>query len=1208
MMLRKLILEGFKSFADKTEFEFDKGISCVVGPNGCGKSNIVDAVKWVLGEQSAKSLRGSEMADVIFNGSANRPPSGLAQVTLVFDNHDGQLRLSGADGEEHTGMVSISRRLYRSGHGEYGINKQPARLKDIREMFMDTGLGRDAYSLIEQGRVERFLQASGDQRRAIFDEAAGINKYKARRREALLKLDRVEQNLLRLSDILAEVDKRLRSIKYQAGKARNYQSYVERLRELRSLYLLAQYHGLSDRRRRLQQEVDAWTDKVSAVETRIEQLGASQSATEVELDEVDRTARELRQQISQAAASGQSAAQQAEMLTRRVEELGQQIVSLSARCEAGEARIDSHRRRIEQRREQLEEIDRKVGAGAEQIEQLSHTYQTNQHKLGRIESELEDEKAGTIDLLRRTAELHNEIQAYGTRQQDLAGRRRRLSDRAEQIGAELEQLLTDRAAQNEKLKDIQEVLGESHARLEKARADREMLAAEQRRIHELRNGAREKRSAVRSRTEALEEMQRRMEGIGAGAKAALEASLAGRGPKLLGMLGQFIDTDVEDAGVVAAALGGAEQMLLAERHDDVAAWADRLAEWTGGKGAAEILPLDRLGPLRSDLDLQAIPAAATRAIDLVRCDAALAPVLWRLLGHTLVVETLAEALAAVDSPACPPEVRFVTRCGDLICADGRIRIGAAKASVGLISRRSELARLGEEADALDRQIDEHSEQLDQVATRGEHLEEVVQNLRTAVYEANTEKVTSESHLSRLDEKISALQSERPVVDSDLEALAEQIDQAVHAEHEARQQAAELEQRNRQREEAIGRLTEQSRRLQDEQARLSEELTQRKVQRAAVEQERQSTAAAIDDLQTRLEQMNEELASDRAEIAAARERRSEAESQIEQARERARQLRAWQEQLEATVRESDQTRVGLQQRLEEIRAELTTRRGEKDRLAEELSASKVRLGETEAHVQDLIGRAGDELDMDLPARYAEYEHDEQRDWDAVAAEIDELRQKIERLGNVNLDAIGEQEQLETRREFLGGQLDDVRQSREKLTALIKRINTQSREQFLEAFESIRTNFQELFRKLFGGGKADMMLLDPEDVLESPIEIYARPPGKELRSLSLLSGGEKSMTAIAMLFAMFRSRPSPFCLLDEIDAALDETNNERFNHMLGQFTADTQFVIISHAKRTMSMANVLYGVTMQEAGVSKRISVRFDQVADGRADRALAPVGS
>ena len=1200
MKLKKLILSGFKSFADRTEFEFDEGISCIVGPNGCGKSNVVDAFKWVLGEQSAKSLRGSEMMDVIFNGSASRRPAGGAEVTLVFDSTGLTLPAELSAQEGHDGVVSVTRRLYRSGTSEYLINKTSCRLRDIREMFMDTGVGADAYSLIEQGQVEAFLQASQEDRRVIFDEAAGVSKYKARKKEALRKLERVEQNLLRLNDILAEVDKRLRSIKQQAGKARNYQSYSQRLKELRSLSFLAQYHALAGQRTSLQRKLDAANDSLAANTARMEQLEAAGSGTEVELAEMDRGGRELQSRLADTDGRIASAAQRVEMLTVRMRELGDLLVTGASRCEELEAKIVSSQEESSRQEQDLKATEQHVAELLDACRAAESEHQAGQQAVLKLQSQLEDEKAGTIDLLRRTALLHNEIQASQIRRDNLHGQQVRLEGRAEEIVSALGEALVEKAQLQAKHDEVREVIAAATARLEQTRDEKTKLTQqEQVMLGELAS-ARERRSSVVARMDTLREMLDKLEGVSAGVRRVLEAKRQGQLPCILGMLGDFLSSDLEHAPIVEAALAGGDQQLLANSMEELQQAAGDLQEALGQAGAAEVLCLDQLGQLREDTDIASCPQVLGRVIDYVRFEPWLSPLLWRLLARTLVVKDFADALAAAKTAkGC----RFVTLDGIVLEEYGRVRFGAAGRSAGVISRRSELAQLEQESLQLASQIEQVQAQCRTFHERIDHAEGLSHSLRTAIYEANTERVEIDGRLGQLTEQIDRLQREQPLVAEDLKALVEEIDSAVRSERGAREKAAEFEQLNARRNAEIERLGGELSAARTAVEQTSARITELKVAAAGSQARADATRQALAAHLRQRQQMDHDLGAERVEIEANRRRRDDVQLAITEATEETGRLRIEADRLHVDLQENEQTRLGLAAKLEDIRKLLGEHRKSHEQAQSAVNACRVELGETDVRIEGVISRATDEMNMDLPALYGNYQHDEQRDWDAVNTEIAELRGKIERLGSVNLDAIVEQDELEKRREFLSRQLDDINNSRNQLAELIRRINRESRERFEQVFETIRANFQELFRKLFGGGRADILLLEPEDVLESPIEIVARPPGKELRSLTLLSGGEKTMTALALLFSIFKTKPSPFCLLDEVDAALDEANTDRFIQLVQQFVDTSQFLIITHSKRTMSMGRVLYGLTMAEPGISRRISVRFEDARPAAGDRQL-----
>ena len=1205
MKLNKLILSGFKSFADRTEFDFDDGVSCVVGPNGCGKSNIVDAIKWVLGEQSAKSLRGSQMMDVIFNGSSGRRPSGMVEVTLVFSNSASILRPNGCSDQEAGEVVSIGRRLFRNGQSEYLINKIPCRLKDIREMFMDTGVGNDAYAVIEQGHIESFLQASPDDRRALFDEAAGISKYKARKKEALRRLDRVEQNLLRLDDIVGEVEKRLRSIKYQAGKARSYQVHSEKLKELKGLYFLAQYHTQLQKRTDIQRKLDEDSNLLASIGDRLERLEGARSGAEFEASDLERTASRVQSQIASLTAQITACEQRQGMLGEKVRELREQITNACRRCEELEAKMDDCRQGQQSREAELAQTNEKCAELAEQGQQASKAHGDSEAAIAQLEARLEDQKAGMIELMQRTAQLHNDMNAAGIRRENLNSRRSAVADKGRKIAGQLEELLARRSQDETKLRDVRETLGGMKAKLDQTKVAGRELSDRERELQGELATARERRSSAAGRIEALREMLSRLEGVGSGTKRVLEAKSTGRLQAIRGMLGDFVETDVDHARMVEAALAGADEQLIAMSFDQVRAEADELGELLGDGGTVEILCMDRLDPYRHDLSAGICPLVQGRVIDCVRFEPWLAPAMWRLLGRTLVVATLGDAAAAAK--VTPTGTRFVTPNGEVLEGDGRVRFGSANQGAGVISQRSELAALGEQMGLMDRQIEQMEGRLEAMGGERSQLEQGIRDLRMSMYEANTQQVEGEGSLGRLEQQIAELEKEKPLIADDLASLAEEIEQAVRGEQEAGEAAAELEKLNTQRQEEISHLEGELSSARQGRDELAGKITELKVAQAQGQEKKLSLGELLRDLVRQGEQMVRDLADSRSEIETNRKRLEDAANSIETAKADCRKLSEQRESQTGEAETIEQTRASLSERLEQIREQLAQSRSSHDDISEKVSARRVEVGQADAHVGNLISRARDEMNIDLPECFSSYEHDQQRDWDAVEREINELRGKIERLGNVNLDAIGEQEELEKRREFLAGQLDDVKNSRKQLNELIRRINKESREKFMDTFESVRANFQELFRKLFGGGRADVILTDPDDVLESGIEILARPPGKELRSLSLLSGGEKTMTALALMFSMFKHRPSPFCLLDEVDAALDEANVERFSRLLQEFVEHSQFIIISHAKRTMSMANVLYGVTMQEPGVSKRISVRFEDVGH-KLDAQLQPAGT
>ncbi len=1201
MRLAKITLNGFKSFADKTDIAFTGGITAIVGPNGCGKSNVVDALKWVLGEQSAKSLRGGAMLDVIFNGSSARKPSGVAAVTLHFDNpaDDDGRRMLPLD----TDQVAVTRRLFRDGTSEYLINNHKARLRDIRELFFDTGIGTNAYSIIEQGKVDAMLQSNPVERRAIFEEAAGISKFKQRKKEAIRKLERTEQNLLRCRDQHEEVQRRLRSVKIQATRARNYQDYSERLRELRLTYALAEYHGLQHEMGEVRgcledaqrQRAEASTalseaeDRLNAAEMQRQQIVSQQREIENTKMQLESTRDQARQRHDWAESGIAELHEQTERDRKRQEQLTQRMTELD---------------------EQIAEQQEVIARYTEQAEQANATvearqaeHRDRQHELNEAQATLEDEKAGVVNLLRRAAEIENELKSLQVHEENLIGHRDRLTSRADQLGDELEQLLTARDAVKHGLSEVDDLLGTQEAQLQDQRGAAEELSDEQRQLAERLSKAKEWRASLEARRRTLQELEESQTGLDEAVKAVLARKAASthegddaeftfvRGP-----LADLVEADVEHAPLVEAALGEYQQALVVDRADDLRAHQPEL-DSLGGRVA--FLVADHLSPYRSEDE--PLPAGVRRAVDLVRYEPQVAPLMWKLLGRTLMVPDLDTAWRLRRE--LRGDYRFVTRQGKLLGADGRVFAGPlGESGAGLISRRSELADLEERIESIDASIDADATQLSQLSDRAAHVEHIQQELRSAIYEANTIRVELGGRLEQIEEAVAKIEKEQPVISSEVEQIHRKLGetdekrqaqetQSAHLATESdasKQRAAEAEQREAELQQSVEEAREAATAARIEAGRLSE-------QAGAAQQQLRQVEIARTEAQRQAAELDQQLEHYRSRIDSLASTRDEAQQQIAEADQ---QIGDAEQQLESLAKQQQE---GSQQ-VADLREQVNSQRQQAEQFDEQAHEHQMRLRELEVRCDGVRERAHEQLSLDIVAAYEDYEPQE-IDWDAVGSEIEELRGKLDRLGTVNLDAIGEQSELEEREEFLGGQLTDIDNARKELERLIKHLNEESRTRFEKTFEEIREHFGGqggMFRRLFGGGRADLVLIPDEegnvDVLESGIDIVAKPPGKEPQSIKLLSGGEKTMVAVALLMSIFKSRPSPFCVLDEVDAALDESNVERFVEIVRGFLDHSHFIVITHNKRTMQAADLMYGITMQERGVSTRVAVQFDQVGE------------
>ena len=1195
MRLEKIVLNGFKSFADKTNFAFDSSITAIVGPNGCGKSNIVDAVKWVLGEQSVKSLRGGQMADVIFSGSSSRKPLGAAEVNLFISNPDGtatgQLPIEADE-------VQITRRIYKSGESEYRINNKICRLKDIRELFMDTGVGARAYSILEQGQVEQLLSASKTDRRVLFEEAAGISKYKAHKKEALRKLEHTEQNLLRLADILGEVTKRLRSVKLQAGKARNYLRYSQRLKELQVNYSLVEYHKnqtqLREKKTALEQveeQLGRLAAEVAKNDTLMSKLGEEKIETEHKLSHTDNRLVAVESKIEQQL-------QRIEFLRTRITELQQRKESADKRVEKLQEQKNLFNADSAQYNSELANCEKMLEEKSRAVSQIQKAIEEINTEHGLLEADLEDEKSGIIDIVRRTAQLHNEIQSISVYRNNLSTQKDRLASRAEHAGAELEELLTEKAQHKARLSDIEKVLGELTQNLESKRKETEetnsLLTTDNKRL----TTSREARSALSGELAILTDMEKRREGLNTGVKSILANRSVNKLDYIEGIPADMIAADFKYANAVEAALEGKTDALVINNTNRLLADTKTIEKL---ESRANFICMDKIEPFVDKKDLSKLPQVAGRVVEFVKYESKYAPLVWKLLGKTIIVDSIDAAIELAKRTG--DGYKFVTLRGESLSADGAITLGPLGKTTGLISRKSRLRQLQEAIANITNEITALEEQIKKNEQANEHLSKLCKDLRTAVYEANTQKMQVSSKLGVLEQNVKRLSEEQPLIAGEIDLLEEQITQSVQKEYDSKQKLQELEAVNSQRTACIAELEAKYAEQKAEQQIQTNQLTDLRVALSQITEHRKALKQTIVSLQR-------QMLENRAATEAAQREIRNSKFEIQNSQRDILNCEAAVSELFVEKEKNQESSRELHKEIEKLLEEqkqtellIRRKRAEQGESEQKISGLKIELGQLEVRGQSLVEKVQEELQIDLVQSYEDY-RDEEVDWDKVKEEIAELRSKIERLGNVNVDAIDEQESLEKRHNFLSSQVEDLNTSRISLQQLIGRLNKKSREKFRETFEEIRAHFQQIFRKLFGGGKADIVLEDAEDILEAGIEVIARPPGKGTRSISLLSGGEKALSAIALLFAVFKTKPSPFCFLDEIDAALDEANNERFNMLIREFQKDSQFIIITHTKRTMSIADVLFGITMQTRGVSKKISVSFGQYDEEEAAATVA----
>jgi chromosome segregation protein len=792
------------------------------------------------------------------------------------------------------------------------------------------------------------------------------------------------------------------------------------------------------------------------------------------------------------------------------------------------------------------------------------------------------------------------VQSISVYRNNLSSQKDRLAGRADTAKAELERLLTEKAQQQARLTDIEKVLEELQQSLESKRKKAEEIEGQIREDGKRLAHSKEAQSALNGELTILADMERKREGLNNAVKSILQSRSTGDGQfdYVEGILADIIATDIEHANAVEAALEGKTDALVV---NNTAKLIDDKKGIERLQATVNFIGADTIEPSLDKSDLSKVSCVRGRLAELVRTKSKYAPLVWKLLGKTLVVDSMDKAIELAERVG--RAYRFVTLKGEFLGGDGLIKLGPLGRATGLISRKSRLRQLERIISRIQSEIALLQEQMDRSAQTNGHLSKLCQDLRTAVYEANTEKMQVNSKLSVLEQNIKRLREEQPLIAGEIDLLEAQIAQSVQREYDSKQKLQELEAVNAERTARIKELeTKYAERKERRQSQMSR-LTDLRVALGQIAEQQKALKQASASLQNQLRENEASMRSAQVEMQNCGQQLTEAQSNILGCEATVSELFV---DKERTEHSSNRLHEQIEELLEEqkLREQLIRqKRAEQSEIEHKTNEVKIALSQIEVKNQDLVERVQEELQIDLVEAYESYQ-ESRVDWDQVREEIGGLRAKIERLGNVNVDAIAEQESLQERHDFLSSQVEDLNKSKAQLQQLINRLNKKSREKFRNTFEEIRIHFQQIFRKLFGGGKADILLEDAEDVLEAPIEIVARPPGKETRSISLLSGGEKAMAAIALLFAIFKTKPSPFCFLDEIDAALDEANNERFNLLLREFQKDSQFIIITHSKRTMSIANVLFGITMQTRGVSKKISVRFGQYDE--IDEATAAV--
>lgn len=1225
-MLKALELVGFKSFADRTRFDFPDGITVVVGPNGSGKSNVVDAVKWVLGSQSPKALRGADMADVIFKGSAEggRKPSNSAEVILVLDN---EKRVFDHESDE----VHVSRRVFRSGDGEYAINGQPCRLKDVKDLFRGTGVGVDAYSLIEQGKVDRLLQASAKDRRGIFEEAAGISRFKAKKIEAERRLQRVDQNLLRLSDIVDEVAKRLTTLKGQATKAHRFRELSKTLHTKRTELAWSEYQLFCRQKNVLeeqQKESQQSRIELSARWTELEENAEREKNTlqqmQLALHDLEREYLATQKSVIEAESGNNTA-------TERVAELVVEKGLVEERIIALQERASLSVEEKSLRQQELLSISSEQNIATVELQKRESALAVTQESLGTLREALDVENNLHSKAIEAIHELRSHIVARRLHleqiQQSIDDSRKREANLQAELStfeSDSNQLLENIARAKSRSETAKAKRSDAEIHLKSIRRElfehQEMLGAHQSKLH-----------GVRERLNVLEQLEDQFAGAGRGGQQLLRLARANQSTQgsltglnswntVRGLVADILSSEMHLAPLIDVALGPlADAIVLSDGQ--VIDWIHEGNLTIDGR--VTLLRLDRLPNKRTGekIQLDGLRGVIGRADRLTQFPAEYEPLIRALLGTTWFVDSLATALELSHFRGAG--LRFVTAECQLIDSDGSITIGSLQAGLGLISRRTEMQTAREDISHLEKTVEDatnHFALLQKLVAQQEtELLSLETDERAAAQEFSRYELQLEAYQQRKDRMLVRYQEIGTQIASSLEKIANVESQNLEAEKEiAANEAVRVA-----KEATLVSHRDQWSSLQTTLQIQQTEASDQRVLLARLEQRLEGLRLTLDQLQLdaterekNVEQALQSLVTIQNKIVTLENSATEYRNAISIASESVKviegrrtdhvvQIESQNTIANQAIRQCDNVRRQLEKNDDKVQSI-----NQSLNLVQEQIASLLEHYATEYQIQIRVDMetsietaATDEMNEQevtfaaFREKVALMKNDEQLQMlkHEIESEVSLLRSELNATGSVNMEALAELDELQSRYDRLSGHQNDLLNAKDGLIKTMNKIDEDSRHLFMETLESIRANFQQLYRRSFGGGFADILLEDPNDP-DSGIEIVATPPGKTTLSNSLLSGGEKALTAVALIMAFFQYRPSPFCILDEVDAPFDEANIGRFVTVLREFLSTTKFIVVTHSKKTMTAANMIYGVTMQESGVSRQVAVRFEEVND------------
>ena len=1183
MYLKRLELQGFKSFADKTVLEFMPGITSVIGPNGSGKSNISDSIRWVLGEQSMKSLRGTKSLDIIFAGTQNRKSLGFAEASLVFDNTDGTLPI------EYT-EVTVTRKIYRSGETGYYINKVPCRLKDVLELFMDTGIGKDGYSIIGQGKIDEILSNKSEDRRHIFEEAAGIVKFRTRKAESEKKLEHTKLNLLRINDILAEIEANIEPLKLQAEKAKKYLSLREELKSIEIglfLYNIEKYKAsleeiVKDEEiytsqcdeeqqnlEKIKQLKEALKEEVDRITNQIEEMSNIGFESQKEIEMLNSDINVANTRISNNKENKERYEKEIEELNIRKKELEEEIKQKEEKRDNLKQNREKFEKELQEKEKELEEITKKLSSKELEIEGYKQQVEQNTDKKYELQSESHTQDINFENYEKRQRQINNEVSNYiseldATRLQkeDISKGFYEIDSKRNNVLKSLEEINSKKQSADQKIKEYNI------------------------KINQLENEMRMKES----RQKFLIETEKEKEGYVKSVKSLLKdcENIKELGKGMHGVLANIIDVPEKYQTAIEMSLGMSLQNIVTDTEEDAKKLVEHLRK--NNLGRASFLPIASVRGKKLEKIKGKENGVIGIASDLIKFDKKYEQIIISLLGRTVIVDNMDTAIKVAKQNGYT--FRIMTLEGDMINPSGAITGGSvAKKTVNILGREKEIEKLGKEIQEIKQKIEKIKKEKEDFENSIEDTIELATNLEKELQEIDITYATEKQKVVAIDENIEKLEKRLQKLKDEQKQLENQKQEATTKKEEIEKEIEEL---TKQSEELTKLITEFAELNKDDQKYIDDlnfDITNLKISVSSFDE----SEASIDEIKERInldiQNTVKSIENKKEQIEQIQHDNFNLEESIKETKQKIEDIKEEVKNSGSKIEELKNERLEKNKKLSIQEEEISN----KFKVIEDLKAQIVKIDvkktKLEEDIQAIINKMWEEYELTPNNVQEEYKKPE--NVATTQRKVNNLRTEIKELGSINIDSIEEYKNMKERYDFMCEQRVDLENTMSKLRKMIQEMTTTMKEQFKEQFELINKNFAEVFKELFGGGNASLKLEDEENILECGIEITVQPPGKKLQNMMLLSGGEKAFTAIALLFAILKINPAPFCVLDEIEAALDDVNVYRFAEYLKKFSKDTQFLVITHRKGTMEAADTVYGVTMEESGISKLLSMKLNK---------------